>query len=471
MIKYLAEARWMTARFRRCTITKVPRSENAQADALAMLASSCVTDTPTGAMVRTIGPSISSTMLTVDQEDRGWIDEILCFKQARVLPEDKAVARRIRRTESWYCVVDGRLYRRGFSRPLLRCLNPTEAQTTLAEVHEGISGDHVGARTLAYKILRQGYYWPTLRKDAQIYVRNCEPCQKHSRFQHQPMVPLTTADCAWPFAQWGIDLLGPFPPASGQRRFLIVGVDYFTKWLEAEPLASITERQVEGFVWKNIITRFDLPKTIITDNGTQFNNAKFKMFCQNYRIQLKFSSVAHPQANELAEVTNRAILERLKKRVSNAITSWVEELPSVLWALRTTPKTPTGESPYSLAFGTEVVLPPEVVFPTLRVQTQRQEKSDQQFRGNLDLLEEKRADAHIQALAYRRAVARIYNRRVRPQHVKTGDLVLRKIEVSDPTRSRGKLAPNWEGPYRVIDVIRDGTYTLATMEGRVLPRT
>ncbi|RWW36369.1 hypothetical protein BHE74_00058612 [Ensete ventricosum] len=170
------------------------------------------------------------------------------------------------------------------------------------------------------------------------------------------------------------------------------------------------------------------------------------MFYQSYRIQLKFSSVAHPQANGLAEVTNRAILERLKKRVSSATTSWVEELPSILWASRTTPKTPTGESPYSLAFGTEAVLPPEVVFSTLRVQTQHEEESNQQLRENLDLLEEKRADSHLRALAYKRAVTKLYNR-------------------------RGKLAPNWEGPYRVIDAIRDGTYTLATMEGRVLPRT
>ncbi|KAJ8475585.1 hypothetical protein OPV22_019312 [Ensete ventricosum] len=285
------------------------------------------------------------------------------------------------------------------------------------------------------------------------------------------MVMLTTTDHAWSFAQWGMDLLGPFPPASGQRRFLIVGVDYFTKWLEAEPLASITERQVEGFVWKNIITRFGLPRVIITDNDTQFNNTKFKMFCQSYRIQLKFSSVAQPQANGLAEVTNRAILEGLKKRVSSATTSWVEELPSIPWASRTTSKTPTGESPYSLAFGTEVVLPPEVVFPTLRVQTQRKEESNQQLRENLDLLEEKRADAHLRALAYRRTVTKLYNHRVRPRHVETGDLVLRKTEVSDPTRSRGKLTPNCESPYRVIDAIRDGTYTLATMEGRVLPRT
>ncbi|RRT75504.1 hypothetical protein B296_00009487, partial [Ensete ventricosum] len=116
------------------------------------------------------------------------------------------------------------------------------------------------------------------------------------------------------------------------------------------------------------------------------------------------------------------------------------------WASKTTPKTPTGESPYSLAFRIKVVLPPEVVFPILRVQTHDEETSNQQLRKNLDLLEEKRADAHLRMLAYRRDVAKLYNCRV-------------------------KLAPNWEGPYRAVEVVREGTYTLATMEGRVLPRT
>ncbi|RWW49659.1 hypothetical protein BHE74_00044145, partial [Ensete ventricosum] len=95
----------------------------------------------------------------------------------------------------------------------------------------------------------------------------------------------------------------------------------------------------------------------------------------------------------------------------------------------------------------------------------------QQLYENLDILEEKRADAHLRTLAYRRAVTKLYNHRVRPQLVKMGDLVLQKAKVSDPTRSRGKLAPNWEGPYRVVEVVREGTYTLATMEGRGLPRT
>ena len=131
-------------------------------------------------------------------------------------------------------------------------------------------------------------------------MQRCSSCQEHARTPQQPAVPLTPIDCAWPFAQWGLDLLGPFPPASGQRRYIIVGVDYFTKWVEAEPLATIMERQIEKFVWKNLVTRFGLPKTIITDNGPQFAGRKFREFCAHHRIQLRFSSVDHPQTNGLA---------------------------------------------------------------------------------------------------------------------------------------------------------------------------
>ncbi|RRT86161.1 hypothetical protein B296_00003610 [Ensete ventricosum] len=243
-----------------------------------------------------------------------------------------------------------------------------------------------------------------------------------------------------------MDLLSPFPPASGQQKFLIVGVDYFSKWIEAEPLASITKKQVEGFVWRNIITRFDISRAIITDNGTQFNNPKFKAFCESYRIQLRFSSIAHPQTNGLAEVTNRAILDGLKKRVQGARGTWVDELPSILWASRTTPKCTTGESPFSLAFGTEAVLPPEVVYPTLRVEFYEDSASTDQLRENLDFLEEQRAAAHLRTLKYKKAAARLYNR-------------------------KGKLAANWEGPYRVETSPWEGTFTLVTMEGKRPPRT
>ena len=131
-------------------------------------------------------------------------------------------------------------------------------------------------------------------RDAKAYVQRCNSCQEHARAPRQPAVPLTPINCAWPFAQWGLDLLGPFPPTSGQWKYIVVGVDYFIKWVEAEPLATITERQIEKFIWRNLVTRFGLPKTIIIDNGPQFTGRRFREFCASHGIQLRFSSVAYP---------------------------------------------------------------------------------------------------------------------------------------------------------------------------------
>nr|XP_009400993.1 PREDICTED: uncharacterized protein LOC103985108 [Musa acuminata subsp. malaccensis] len=452
MAKYLAQVKNLATKFTRFELSRVPRSENQRADALTKLGSG----SDPWAQPGTKEPLRRATEIVTTVTDGApttWVQEMLRFKRDGTVPHDETTARRLRRTQAWYSE-EGRLYKRSFSRPLLRCLEPNEAQTILSEMHEGTCGEHIGERTLVHKILRQGYYWPTMRQDAKAFVRRCSSCQEHARTARGPAVMFTPVDCAWPFAQWGLDILGPLPPASGQRKYIIVGVDYFTRWVEAEPLATITESQ-----------------SIVTDNGPQFASRRFQEFCAKHKIQLRFSSVAYPQANGLAEVTNRALIDGLKRRVSAARSAWVDELPSVLWALRTTPKTPMGESPYNLTFGTEAILPSEVAVPTPRTAGYNEETSGEGVRSNLDLLEEKRADAHRKTLSYKRAVARVYNRRVRPRLIKLEDLVLRKVEVSHPTRVRGKLAPKWEGPYRVIGVSRPGTFRLATMDGDPVPRT
>ena len=108
----------------------------------------------------------------------------------------------------------------------------------------------------------------------------------------------------WPFAQWGLDILGSFPIGTRQMKFLVVGIDYFTKWVKAEPLASITQLNVKNFIWKNIVCRFGVPRVLVSDNGRKFDNAFFKDFCEHFEIQNHYSSLAHPQANGQAEVTN-----------------------------------------------------------------------------------------------------------------------------------------------------------------------
>ena len=145
-----------------------------------------------------------------------------------------------------------------------------------------------------------------------------------------------------------------------------MAVDYFTKWVEVEPLATITERKITNFIWRSIVCRFGIPYTIVTDNGRQFDNAKFREFCSTLGIKNAFSSPAHPQANEQVEAINKIIKDNLKVKLEKLKGVWVEELPYVLWAYRTTTRTSTGETPFSLAYGAEAMIPVEVGMPSYR---------------------------------------------------------------------------------------------------------
>ena len=152
--------------------------------------------------------------------------------------------------------------------PLLRCIAHDDIRRVLQEVHEGECGDHTGGQTLAKKVLRYGYFWPTINKDAAKYARRCDACQRFSKIPRAPPGQLKTMAIPWPFAMWGIDIIGSLPIAKGGAKFVIVAVDYFTKWVEAEPLTTITTKRVINFVVRNIICRFGIPKIVITDNGT-----------------------------------------------------------------------------------------------------------------------------------------------------------------------------------------------------------
>ena len=176
-------------------------------------------------------------------------------------------------------------------------------------------------------------------------------------------------------------------------KFLVVGIDYFTKWVEAEPLASITQQNVKNFVWKNIVYRFRVPRVLVSDNGQQFDNALFKDFYEHFGIQNNYSSSAHPQANGQAEVANRSLLKIIKTRLEGAKGVWLDELPGVLWAYRTTMRTPTGETPFKLVYGSEAVIPVEVHMANHRVMTYQDKYNKEQLRLNLDLMDEVRMNA------------------------------------------------------------------------------
>jgi hypothetical protein len=308
-----------------------------------------------------------------------------------------------------------------------------------------------------------------MQKDVVSYVRACDKCQRFGNLIHSPPETLTPMTAPWPFAQWGLDIMGPLPVGRRQLKFLVVGIDYFTKWVEAEPLATITKKNIRGFVWKAIICRFGIPRAFISDNGRQFDNSPFREFCEELGIHNHYSSPGHPQANGQVEVTNRSLLKMIKTRLEGAKGLWPEELPNILWAYRTTVRTPTGETPFRLTYGTEAVIPVEVGLTTWRTNNYDEEINDAQLRSNLDLVDEVRDQAEARTRVYQQRMARYYDRRVKHREFKVGDLVLRKVTLATKDPTQGKLGPTWEGPYRVVKFHRRGTYHLEKLDGNALP--
>ncbi|KAL0416693.1 UNVERIFIED_CONTAM: hypothetical protein Slati_3501200 [Sesamum latifolium] len=158
-----------------------------------------------------------------------WTTPIVRFLMEGILPEDSKEAGKIKLSSARFVLIDGNLYKRGFSSPLLKCLNPDKAEYALREVHEGSCGNHSRARSLARKVLRQGYYWPKMVKDAFSLVQKCSPCHRHANYQHNPAAYMKTLESPCPFDMWGMDIVGKLPHATGQKEYLIVVVDYFTK--------------------------------------------------------------------------------------------------------------------------------------------------------------------------------------------------------------------------------------------------
>ncbi|GJZ98363.1 reverse transcriptase domain-containing protein [Tanacetum coccineum] len=257
---------------------------------------------------------------------------------------------------------------------------------------------------------------------------------------------------------------------SGKVKFLIVAVDYFTKWIEAKPVTTITGNQVKKFVWDNIVCRFGLPGEKVSDNGKQFRDNLFKDWCEKLCIRQCFASVKHQQANSLVERANRSLEEGIKARLDERSKDWIGELSHVLWAHRTMIKSSNEETPFSLTYGTEAVIPAEIGMPTLRTVELDLTKNDEALGINLDLIEEKREQAAIQEAKSKAKMEKYYNSKVRSTSFRPGEMVYRSNDASH-AKDGGKLGPKWEGPYEVTESLGKGAYKLKDQKGNELPRT
>ncbi|XP_071906678.1 uncharacterized protein [Coffea arabica] len=213
----------------------------------------------------------------------------------------------------------------------------------------------------------------------------------------------------WPFVQWGIDLLDPFPHAPGGYEYLVVTIEYFTKLVEAEPLNTISSRLVQKFFWRNIVYRFGIPRILVWDNGRQFADNPFQDWCMELKIQQNFTSVGHPQANGQVKNVNKTILHGLRTGIESVRTGWLDKLPSILWAYQTTSRTASQKTPLALTYGVEAIIPAEIGLPSNRVQNFIAQNNEEGMRFNLDLLEQRREEIAIRMAKYKGQIARHYN--------------------------------------------------------------
>jgi hypothetical protein len=335
----------------------------------------------------------------------------------------------------------------------------------LEEIHKGVCGNHASSRTLVSKAFRRAFYWPTALGDAEELVRRCQGCQYFSKQQHVPAYTLVTIPPTWPFSCWGLDMIGPLPTAPGGFNRVLVAIDKFTKWIEVKPVTCPKADRVLDFQ-DELVHRYGLPHCIITDLGSNFNNHQFWEYCENSGIDVQYVSVAHPRANGQVECTNGMVLDALKKRLHDATNSkggkLIKELLNALWGLRTQPSKATGQSPYFWVYGSEAILPADVIWDSPAVQHYDESVSEDNRRVDIDGLEEARCTALVQSARYLEGIRRYHDRNIKEHSFNVGGLVLHRIQN---TEGLHKLSSPREGPFTVAMVTGPGSYRLQTLEG------
>jgi len=304
-----------------------------------------------------------------ESDGKPWYFDIKHYLETREYPEratenDKTTLRRLAAS---FILNGDVLYKRNHDMVLLRCVDAKEAEVILKDVHEGTFGTHMNGHSMARKILRAGYFWLTMENDCCKHVRKCEKCQVYADNINMAPTTLNVLTSPWSFSIWGIDVIGAIEPkASNGHHFILVPIDYYTKWVEAASHASVTIKVVTNFIRRELICRYGLPNKIIIDNATNLNNQMMVELCTKFKIQHHNSSPYRPKMNGAVEAANKNIKKIIQKMVVT-YKDWHEMLPFALHGHRTSVRTSTGATPFSLVYGMEAVLPFEVEIPSLRV--------------------------------------------------------------------------------------------------------
>ncbi|GJT09599.1 reverse transcriptase domain-containing protein [Tanacetum coccineum] len=345
-----------------------------------------------------------------------------------------------------------------------RCVHGKEALDILEACHNGPTGGHHGANLTAKKIFDSGFFWPTIYKDAHEFVKNCDSCQRQGKTSQRDEMPQNSIQVCEIFDMWGIDFMGPFPSSRGNK-YILVAVDYLSKWVEAKALPTNDARVVCKFL-KSLFARFGAPRAIISDRGTHFCNDQFAKVMQKYGVTHRLSTAYHPQTSGQVEVSNRGLKRILERTIGENRASWSDKLDDALWAFRTAYKTPIGCTPYKLVYGKACHLPIELEHKAYWAL--KQANFDPVITGDhrkvqLNELNELRDHAYENSLIYKAKTKRLHDSKIKNRVFNIGDRVL--LFNSRLKIFSGKLKSRWNGPFTITRVFPYGTVELSQANG------
>jgi hypothetical protein len=310
-------------------------------------------------------------------------------------------------------------------------LDLEQAKVAMGEVYEGICGTHQSTPKMKWLLRRGGFYWPTMIADCFWYYKGCKECQKFGNIQLVPAAMMHPIIKPWSFRGWELDFIGQIhPPSLKGHRFMLVAMDYFSKWTEAVPLKNMTHKEVIEFITEHIIHRFSIPQTLTTNQGTSFISGQVRDFIESYKIKLLNSSPYYAQSNSQAESSNKTLIKLIKKKIEDNPRRWHEVLSEALWDHRISRHGATKVTPFELVYGQEVVLPVEVNLVVYRLAKQNELSVVDYYdlmMNNIDEVTDKRLQGLKKIENDKIRVARAYNKKVKLKSFQVSDLVWKTI--------------------------------------------